>query len=585
VLDGELIWVGPADQPAERVGFFLAFDALAVGQQRAWHLPLQERLGLLRTLRLQEAEASELLRESSSWGTSAVSAAASPTSSGINPSPAGTAGTSQASTSSSTRASASAAAKALAKKQQAPPAGSDTITLLFKRHLDVTADALQLLAASRSSCPYPSDGLVFTPQAMPYALGMQQLLFKWQTASEAAADITGSMLLQLGAGGSVFFELGYSRDSAQARDSLAAQAAAGRKLIELLPPLLVYECFPLSAAQHPASLDTAAEVAAAGGLVPAQAEAQRRRMLSMLEELRSSCPWLPGSIRWDKSRGNDAAAVEQMQRQAASGAGRLSTEQLVEAAQCAQQQAGAEAPGGSAAAATHPARGLPFQELQACIMERVEAGAVERWVEEGSGLEVFSYTGSAAGDPAVAAMCRGLVLHPPSSTVVATPFVRFTELPGPAAPVVSSSASRAAAEVPGGACSVCGCSARVDAEGDRICFCDSCWGGCSHPAASGEHRSRSSSSSSSTAVDAPAEVQQIGSSSSSSSGSTAPPLPNSSSPAAASFKVDGSLAIAFQWQGELMVTTRRRMDSEQAGGRRLAAICCRSCISATGLPA
>ena len=33
--------------------------------------------------------------------------------------------------------------------------------------------------------------------------------------------------------------------------------------------------------------------------------------------------------------------------------------------------------------------------------------------------------------------------------------------------------------------------------------------------------------------------------------------------ASASVKVDGSLVIAFLWQGELKVTTRRRMDSEQ----------------------
>jgi hypothetical protein len=34
----------------------------------------------------------------------------------------------------------------------------------------------------------------------------------------------------------------------------------------------------------------------------------------------------------------------------------------------------------------------------------------------------------------------------------------------------------------------------------------------------------------------------------------------------ASFKVDGSLIIAFLWDGELRTTTRRRMDSEQVNG-------------------
>ena len=37
----------------------------------------------------------------------------------------------------------------------------------------------------------------------------------------------------------------------------------------------------------------------------------------------------------------------------------------------------------------------------------------------------------------------------------------------------------------------------------------------------------------------------------------------SQAPAAASFKLDGSLIIAFEWQGQLHTCTRRRMDSEQ----------------------
>jgi hypothetical protein len=36
-------------------------------------------------------------------------------------------------------------------------------------------------------------------------------------------------------------------------------------------------------------------------------------------------------------------------------------------------------------------------------------------------------------------------------------------------------------------------------------------------------------------------------------------------PASASFKLDGSLIIAFVWQRQLYTCTRRRMDSEQVG--------------------
>jgi hypothetical protein len=55
VLDGEMVWIG--DQ-----GFYLAFDALMVGQERVWDRPLDERLRAFEELQLQEAEECEELR-------------------------------------------------------------------------------------------------------------------------------------------------------------------------------------------------------------------------------------------------------------------------------------------------------------------------------------------------------------------------------------------------------------------------------------------------------------------------------------------------------------------------------------------
>ncbi|KAG1670820.1 hypothetical protein FOA52_003411 [Chlamydomonas sp. UWO 241] len=73
---------------------------------------------------------------------------------------------------------------------------------------------------------------------------------------------------------------------------------------------------------------------------------------------------------------------------------------------------------------------LPFAELYASILQQVQAGTVERTFDAGTGLEIFNYVQGpcegAAGD--VMALCRGLVLHPPSCTMVATPFVRLFEL-------------------------------------------------------------------------------------------------------------------------------------------------------------
>jgi hypothetical protein len=375
--------------------------------------------------------------------------------------------------------------------------------------------------------------------------------------------------------------------------SAAALAQAGQELIAWLPPLFVYECLPLAAGHEPASADAAAEAEAAGGLTPRHAKAQRQAMGRMQRQLVNSCPWLPGSIRWDKCRGNAAAAVELMQQRAAQGAGRrLSMGQLVEAAARAKLLGAGEEAAGSdsgsdgssaaaAAAAVHPARSLPFEELRSSVMERVEAGEVERWVDEASGLEVFSYTGAPAVGDRVAAMRRGLVLHPPSGSVVATPFVRFSELPG--APLVAAAAAAAALSTTrspqkaGCGCSVCGCSAEVDEHGERICYCDSCRVlGCSplqlrssSTAAYGRGAADAAGSSCAPTAWA-AKVSDASPCSGSSSSSDKPAALHSlcaaSSTAAASAKVDGSLVIAFEWQGELTVTTRRRMDSEQAGG-------------------
>lgn len=58
----------------------------------------------------------------------------------------------------------------------------------------------------------------------------------------------------------------------------------------------------------------------------------------------------------------------------------------------------------------------------------VAAGEVECTVDEASGLQVFCYNMSEPTRSPTAALCRGLVLHPGSKTVVATPFVYFDNL-------------------------------------------------------------------------------------------------------------------------------------------------------------
>lgn len=169
VLDGELIWLGSGPG---RQGFFLAFDALSVGGQSVWSMPLAQRTAtMVEGLHLVEAEQCEPLQ---------VAAAAAAAQAIHTPSviPGSSSGSSSISSTTTTT-------KPLCtKKQQAAPIGSDSIMLVYKQHLSVAAATLQQLESTRHRCPYPTDGLVFTPNSMLYALGMQELLFKWQPAEQ-----------------------------------------------------------------------------------------------------------------------------------------------------------------------------------------------------------------------------------------------------------------------------------------------------------------------------------------------------------------------------------------------------------------
>lgn len=146
-------------------------------------------------------------------------------------------------------------------------------------------------------------------------------------------------------------------------------------------------------------------------------------------------------------------------------------------------------------------------------------------------------------------------------------------------------------------CWVCGCSAPFDEFGDRICWCDTCFGGdrsCSWGVSSSSKGmpavkeikavfklcpgccSRGSQEAWLPAEESlpeqlstqaqPATEAQLSAAGPESAADESPcdESPRDNSPVRLSFKVDGSLAIVFVWEGKLRVSTRRRMDSEQA---------------------
>ncbi|KAL4424357.1 hypothetical protein ABPG75_001658 [Micractinium tetrahymenae] len=552
ILDGELVWVGPPGAvTADRRGFFLAFDALALGQQRTWQQPLPERLAALASLGLGEAEQSAELRSASSGSADAGSGSGSGTSdSGAASSGRGTGGSGAAASGSGSGGTSSTSLRArLSKKQQAPPPGNDSVLLLRKRHLPVSPEAIEELGSSQAACPYPTDGLVFTPTACPYALGTAELLLKWQLPEEAAADVTGTQLQEgLRQQGHRPSSAALRRQGLRAtggREALpagvsAAVAArereeAAEKLIASLPKHLVYECRLLHPPAPPATAataataaraDVAAETAAAAGLSPAGAEAQRQEMRRMQEARRSM--WQPCSIRWDKRSSNQPSAIEATGRSAVEGR-YLTLPMLVGAVRETQQALAASPPDAPQAAAgseapAHPARSMPFAALLAAVSAEVEAGTVELTVDSTSGLHIYCYRQS-LGPPrsAVAAMCRGLVLHPASHTVVASPFTRFDELGQTSAAAAAAAASTRLSPRPGS--SVGGSSGREEEEEGS---------GAALPGS-------------------PADQENLAMYASS-----------SGRPASASLKLDGSLITAFLWDSQPQAATRRRMDSEQA---------------------
>jgi hypothetical protein len=292
-------------------------------------------------------------------------------------------------------------------------------------------------------------------------------------------------------------------------------------------------------------------------------------------------PWGPTSARWDRTRGDVSEAAEVEACRLVSSA-RLSHQQLVACvmevqawisarigsprptdrhatqAQLQQPFSSVGSPStatrshplsSSGAAACHPARQVPFQQLHASVMELVAAGAVERTVDPGTGLEVYCY--NMALGPATcpaAAMCRGLVLHPASSTVVATPFVRFDEHLVEATAGQPGNEQLSVSDSPG------------DDNGEYFGSSDD-----GLEQYSGRKASSCLKSLPASCGSAHGGQLLCGGERDAANLEVYRSWDWGGPPECASVKVDGCLAIAFLWEGELRVVSCGVMDSEQVG--------------------
>jgi hypothetical protein len=105
----------------------------------------------------------------------------------------------------------------------------------------------------------------------------------------------------------------------------------------------------------------------------------------------------------------------------------------------------------------HPSRAYSFEALFALVSALVAEGKVERWVDPNTDLHVYSYLIGTNRDPRDEPepdvdMCRGLVLHPSTCSIVATPFAKFTcvgDLPMAATTAPATARARASIKYDG----------------------------------------------------------------------------------------------------------------------------------------
>ncbi|KAJ9533913.1 hypothetical protein QJQ45_027002 [Haematococcus lacustris] len=457
VLDGELVLHGGGAQP-----LFLVFDALCVGGSPVWQLPLTARLQHLDTLGLTTASEAVIGQAAASVFTPRPA---------LQVSLAATAATSPAAT-------AAAPPHGFVKQQQGPPRGQDTVLVLRKPCFPVSPSGLLQLEAAAERCGFPADGVVFSPCAMSSVLGQAELLLKWQPPGRVGVDVLGSHARSLPQPSwKSSYRFGHRKLDLQSE-------APGPLVCEYMRRHVQVEVSRKRGIQRPGQQ---------------QVPVPQPPTTTLLE----GNAWIMRSVRFDKTVGNGQAvkqtclpwsalvgAVQQQQQQTAAPLFTLHLPTL---------QSNQVPPNPYLVHATppspHPARLLPFPQLYALALAAVQCGSVEVSNDPDTGLQVFNYLAAASpGSSQAAQLCRGLVLHPDSQTLVATPFTRFAV----ERRLASSHALSAAA----------------------------------------------------TALAPP------------------PPAGQPSSPAAAAVraavKVDGSLVIAFLWQGQVHACTRHCMTSEQA---------------------
>ena len=252
------------------------------------------------------------------------------------------------------------------------------VKVTIKEHYKSTADAIFFCLSSSKNVPYPCDGLVFTPDT-PYTFGPDPLLFKWQPEGLIHCDIS-----------CIELENGKRRCvNRLALCSIPSNSEEGSSEIKLFGRIM---------------------------------ECQWNKKMSA---------WEPLFLRHDKPAPNSDDTIDWLEKicQDPYPIGRLVTHltRIIDDDKMKKDENSAANPPNKRHPLIHPTMSYSFDELYSLVNQLVLLNEVEKNIESTTSLEIFNYHSSSSPSNPNVQICRGLVLHPESKTVVTKPFVRFFE--------------------------------------------------------------------------------------------------------------------------------------------------------------
>ena len=248
------------------------------------------------------------------------------------------------------------------------------VNCVLKEHKPSTPDEVLTFLGAVPQLPCACDGLIFTPSTA-YVFGPDPLLFKWQSQDSAHCDILVQDLKSGKRKCAVDLPPDFRSPSKQSDNTIAHFSNSLNESREVI------EC--------------------------------------QWNQLHKA--WDPLFVRQDKSGPNSDETIGHVEKMCQ----QPYTEEHLIADLTGNVDELKHTTNTTAPSVSHPSVGYSFDELYTKITELVDLGYVEKTIDSGTKLEIFNYSTSVK-NPLVS-LCRGMVLHPDSKTIVTKPFVRLFE--------------------------------------------------------------------------------------------------------------------------------------------------------------